>query len=233
MAAKLFQSEVATNQKLNYKFHLIRLRLVENQELFNFQSGQFLIIKIGSSVYRSYSVASQPTKLPDWQLFVDVTPGGPGSTYLKTLKPGQIIQHSDGRGTFVIKKKAASYNIMAATGCGIASIIPLTEELLQSNNKVLLLWGLRYQKDLCLIEWLKSISDNLNFSYKIVLSKPSVNWEGIKGHITDVFLKEVRSVPFYKQNIYLCGNQAMINDVKSLLQKINFIPDRLFFERYY
>lgn len=234
MGAIFFDSEVVANQKLNYKFHLIKLRLKNSKEKFNFTPGQFVVIKMGPSLYRSYSVASNPDKLPYWQLFIDITPGGPGSTFLKNLKPGQIIQHSLGKGTFVLKQRPAPYNIMAATGCGLASIIPMVENLLQqTNKKVLFLWGLRYQKDLCFLDWLDSLTHDVNFNYQIVLSKPSASWKGAKGHLITLLLKLVSSMPKNKQNIYLCGNQLMINDVKLILQTINFAEDKIYFERYY
>lgn len=242
MSAILFDSEVIFNKKLNYKFHLIQFRLKKSKEIFNFQPGQFIVIKIGPSLYRSYSVASNPNELPRLRLLVDITPGGPGSTFLKNLTVGQQIQHSSGKGTFILRKGPAAYNIMAATGCGLASLIPMTEKLLQQVNeqvlplgkrKVVLIWGLRYQKDLCLLDWLNSLTSNVNFSHQIVLSKPSKNWKGAKGHLTTLLLKFVSSMPQNKQNIYLCGNQSMINDVKLKLQAIDFTPDQIYFEKYY
>lgn len=234
MAATFFDSEVIENQKLNYKFHLIKLRLKKNKEIFNFHPGQFVVIKIGDSLYRSYSVTSNLDELPEWRIFADITPGGPGSIFLKNLIPGQKIQHSSGKGIFILKEEPASYNIMAATGCGLASLIPMTEKVLQqTDKKVVLIWGLRYQKDLCLLDWLNSLTNNSNFSYKIVLSKPSDNWQGAKGHLTTLLLKLVNGIPSKEQDIYLCGNKLMINDAKSLLQTMNFSQDRIYFERYY
>lgn len=234
MAAIFFDSEVISNKKLNYKFHLIQLILKKSKEIFNFQPGQFVVIKIGQHLYRSYSVASLPDKLPCWQLFVDITPGGPGSAFMKNLKPGNKIKHSFGKGTFTLKQKPAFYNIMAATGCGLASIIPMVERLVrQTDKKVSLLWGLRHQNDLCFLDWLDSLTHNANFNYQIVLSKPSATWKGARGYLTTLLFKLASTIPQMEQNIYLCGNQSMINDVKLILQTINFAQDKIYFEKYY
>lgn len=233
MAAFFFTSEVISNQKLNYKFRLIQFKL-KNSEPFQFKPGQFVVFKIGQSIYRSYSIASHPSKLPNWQILADITPGGPASTLIKNLKQGQEIQHSSARGVFFLKEKPSPYNIMTATGCGLASIIPMVEQLLQKNKKrVNLIWGLRYEKDICFLTWLKSFTDNSNFSYQIVLSKTSTSWSGPKGHLTALLLETIKKVPQKELSTYLCGSQSMINDVKAALEKINFSKNSIYFERYY
>lgn len=233
MAAFFFTSEAISNKKLNYKFRLIQFRLKDSKK-FQFKPGQFIVLKIGHSVYRSYSIASHPSKLPNWQILADITPGGPGSTFLKNLKQGQEIQHSSARGIFILNMEPSACDIMAATGCGLASIVPMVEELLQKNHKkVNLIWGLRYEKDICFLNWFKSFIGNRNFSYQIVLSKPPTSWPGTKGHLTTPLLEFTRTIPQKKLNTYLCGSQSMINDVIDALQRINFAKDRIYFERYY
>lgn len=234
MAINLFNSEVIANEKLNYKFHLIKFRLRKSNEVFSFQEGQFVVILVGSSVYRSYSIASKAEELPEWRLLVDITPGGPGSTFLKNLKVGQKIQHSSGKGAFTLNKKPSPLNIMIATGCGIASLIPMTEKLLQQRNKkTVLFWGLRFKKDICMFEWLNSFSSNASFNHQIILSKPSKDWNGAKGYVTDLLADLIKSISLKDLDIYICGNKLMINDVKSLLQTIDFAEERMHFERHY
>lgn len=226
-------SKVISNKKLNDKFHLLLFALEDNQ-IFDFKPGQFTILKIDSDIYRSYSMASHPSKLPHWQILVDITPCGPGSTFLKNLKSGQVIQHSTAKGIFTLPKKPTYYNIMAATGCGLASIIPMIEDLLLKNKqKVFLFWGLRYKKDLCLLDWLQSLTDNRNFSYQIVLSEPPASWYGTIGHLTTPLVRFASTIPLEKLSAYLCGNQSMITDVKDALQKIIFDKKRVYFERCY
>lgn len=233
MAAIFFTSEVISNKKLNYKFRLIKLKFEESQDIFQFKPGQFTVLKIETGVYRSYSIASHPSKLPYWQILVDITPGGPGSTLLKKLKKGQNIQHSSAKGAFYLRIKSNAYNIMAATGCGIASIIPMIEELLRKDKKIYLFWGLRYKKDICYINWLKTLARNQNFSYQIVLSKPQISCSGITGHLTAPLIEFASTMPQKKLSAYLCGNRSMISDVINALRVIISDKKRIHFESYY
>ncbi|MDO8573965.1 MAG: FAD-binding oxidoreductase [Candidatus Daviesbacteria bacterium] len=232
MAAVFFSSEVISNKKLNYKFNLIKLKVLD-KEKFIFEPGQFTVIKIGPSLFRSYSFASHPSKLPSWEILADITPAGPGSKFLESLKTGQIVQHSSAKGIFSLDGDRVGINVMAATGCGLASMIPMIEELLKnSRNKILLFWGLREEKDLCLLDWLNAKTKNPNFSYQLVLSKPSALWKGITGHLVEPLVKFVGSVPAKKLYTYLCGNKSMIIDAQEALEKINFAKERIYYERY-
>lgn len=233
MAAYFFTSEVISNQKLNDKFYFLKFRL-QDYKKFEFQSGQFVVIKLASNLYRNYSIASRPTKLPYWQLLHDVTPNGPGSRFLKSLKPGQKIYHSSTRGIFTLQSNSVTNHILAATGAGLASIIPILEELLQkTNHNVYLFWGLRYQKDLCFLDWLKSLENNPCFRYQIILSQPDSSWTGKRGHLVSPLVRLVQNLPQDDLDIYLCGNQGMISGVNDALTKIKFAGDKINFERYY
>lgn len=228
----LLQSKVLENKKLNDKFHNVRFELLG--EPFAFQVGQFVTMKVGEGVYRAYSVASHPQNLPEWEVVVDITPGGPGSTYLSRLKAGDIIESTNPRGVFMLEDDEADCIVMGATGCGIASIKPMTEELLKKSGKeVCLFWGLRFKEDLFFAETLEELKKRYpNFRYEIILSQPGEEWTGKQGHITEhleEFLKEQKAK---KVSVYLCGSGEMVKSVLKTCEELQFPCDRIYFEKY-
>jgi CDP-4-dehydro-6-deoxyglucose reductase len=230
--ANFYRSKVLDNQQLNYKFRLVRFRLEDGQS-FNFDPGQFIVMKVADLTFRSYSVSSSPEELPEWEIIVDITPGGPGSQFIQNLKPGEIVETTNPRGLFVLQKDENSCFVMGATGCGIASIKPMMEELLKDNQKKIhFFWGLRYEKDLFFTDLLESWKKHSNFDYQIILSQPEGEWVGKTGHITEHLITFLSNCPKDQTSVYLCGSKEMIADVTKDAADIAFPDDKIYFERY-
>lgn len=234
MAIKFVSSEVLENKTLNYKFHLLRFKLLGNKKAFLFKPGQFILVKVEDSLFRAYSIASSPRQLPNWEILIDITPNGPGCKYLKSLKPGDIIETSTPKGIFALEKDGSKNIIMGATGCGLASIKPIVEEILDEGKNMYLYWGLRHEEDIFDKSFLENWkSSNPNFEYEIVLSKPKGVPAGKTGHINSHMIEHIKSLPPELTSVYLCGNNEMIAEVKSRLAEMNFPQERVYFERHY
>jgi len=235
MAIKFVQSEVLENKPLNYKFHLLRFKLKHNDEKsFSFKAGQFILVALENSLFRAYSIASSPKQLPFWEILIDITPNGPGCKYLKNLKPGDEIQTSTPKGIFALEEDGASNLVMGATGCGLASIKPIVESILEQGKNIHFFWGLRHEGDVfdrAFLETWKKISPG--FQYEIILSKPENGWVGKTGHINSHMVEHIKSLPPELTSVYLCGNNEMIAEVKLKLSEINFPQERIYFERHY
>ncbi len=228
----IFQHNVISNQKLNSKFHSIKLK--SNSKNFSFKTGQFVLTKVGDNIFRSYSIASEPEQLPYWNMFIDVTPGGPGTTFLKSLKKGQTVETSEPKGQFILSRKMNNY-IFGATGCGIAPFIPMISELLKNTDKkVSLVWGLRFNKDIALTKMLTSLSMTYpNFSFEIVLSKPDKNWEGKGGHATFSIVQKAKKFDKETTGIYLSGSRDFVKESTKGLDKEKFPLKKIYFEACY
>ncbi len=234
MAIKFVKSEVLENNVLNYKFHLLRFKLKGNIKAFQFKPGQFILVKIEEKLFRAYSIASSPKELPIWELLIDITPDGPGCRYLKNLKPGDTIETSTPKGIFALEEDGSKNIIMGATGCGLASIKPIVEEILEEGKNMYLYWGLRHEEDIfdrSFLENWKSV--NPNFQYEIILSKPKEAQTGKTGHINSHMVEHIKSLPPELTSVYLCGNNEMIAEVKSKLLEMDFPQERIYFERHY
>jgi ferredoxin-NADP reductase len=204
--------------------------------VFTFLPGQFTIFKIKKNINRAYSIASHPKKLPFWEVIVDITPGGPGSTYLKNLKIGQLVSTTKPSGRLYFQEDKAENVLCFATGCGIASIKPIIEESItkKSVKNVCLVWGLRYQKDIILQSELEKLKKNPKFDYFISLSKDLKNNTcSPTGRITKQVDFFINKFSFSKTSCYLCGNKDMIEDITRKLLSLKVNKNRIYFEKYY
>ena len=228
------KSEVLQNQKLNYKFHLIKLKA--KKEGFNFKPGQFVTLKVTNSIFRCYSIFSSPDTLPIWEVFVDITPGGPGTTYLKKLKRGDIIETSFPTGIFVHQKDGSKNIILAGTGCGIAPLLPILEKASEDkkNKNIILLWGLRFKKDIVLKDSLKKLAMKYTkFHYNIILSQPEEKWSGNTGHVQKYIIGSLQGVSPKETSLYLTGSGDFIKETLKDLQKRKISPAHIYLEKYY
>lgn len=230
MPLNFIKSEVVSNQKLNYKFHSIRFKAFSP---FDFKIGQFVTLKVTDKIFRSYSIASTPGQLPYWEMFVDITPNGPGTQFLSRLTTRDIIETTTPRGNFILEETSNPL-VFVITGCGFASIKPMIEESLRAGKEVYLFWGLRYIKDIVLEDFLGTYQKNYpNFHYEIILSHPEGRWKGKSGHVTEHLCETVKKLKERRPNIYLCGNGAMIADINKSLVQFENCYDKIHFEKYY
>jgi len=105
-----------------------------------------------------------------------------------------------------------------------------------------LYWGLRYEDDVYWDEELRALSGQYTgFQYFLVLSKPGEKWQGLRGHVTDY----VFEIPAFAKasagkekdlqycEFYLCGNSAMISEMKQRLSDINVPEERVKIDIFY
>jgi ferredoxin-NADP reductase len=226
----MISHQVIRNKKLNNKFHILTFKSKTSE--FSFVAGQFILLNIKRGINRAYSIASPPQKLPFWKIFVDITPGGPGTTYLKNLKKEDVIKTTPASGRFVLANKSDIY-IFAATGCGIAPFIPMMISLL-GKKRVHFFWGLRNKKDIVFKNMLSSWAKKYdNFSYEIILSKPPKAWKGKAGHINQFVVSKAKSYANKNTSIYLSGSSDFLIQTQGLLKKDKIPAKRIHLEACY
>ena len=138
---------------------------------FIFKPGQFIQVhvpdQLAQVVLRSYSLASQPSD--DYlALCVKIVPGGKGSTFFSNLVEGQTVNFRGPEGRFVVAPEHSPVKIFVATGAGIAPIVSMLEDEIskQSNQRLHLLFGLRYEHDIFWLDRFERLAAaSSNFSY--------------------------------------------------------------------
>ena len=208
------------------------------EEEIDFIPGQYVSLKVNSEgLRRSYSVASLPGgNIVD--VLVDVSPMGVGSKYVLSLKVGDEVEVLGFLGRFTVdplKLSEAKHLLFLATGTGIAPMKPMIEDLLYKKSftgEVRLVWGVRHETDLY---WLKEM-DNINrdydnFKFDIVISQPSEDWPGFRGHLGGLVNELTQD--WDKSLVYLCGSREMIVEMEKSLKEKGVPGEQIHYEKYY
>ncbi len=236
MPINVFTAQVEAIKDLTHDVRRLDLRLIELNAI-RFKPGQFVSFEVphpqtGRSVTRPYSIASQPSRADVITLLFNLVPGGPGSTYLFSLKAGDTTQFKGPAGNFYLREDPGRELLFVATGTGIAPIwsMLLANAERQDSRPATLFWGLRSQRDLYDQEELAELARKTKtLTVMTTLSRPEPGWSGESGRVLRLIEERITSVKHLA--VYLCGNSAMILDATALLQKKGLCP--IYREKYY
>lgn len=232
MRPKTFRVRLHHRQRLNKKFYLLTFALVEPKTIV-FQPGQYLSLKIAENRRNSYSITSLPDQKRHLQICVDISPSGPGSQFLKTAPLGTETEVLAPLGRFTLSQEKRP-SLFVATGSGISPFRPMITQRLKefSRQPVHLYWGLRYSRDIFWQKDCQSLEKAFSqFMGTICLSQPNDSWRGMKGRVTEAINQKYNALADWEA--YLCGNGAMVDDMRQLLIQKEMKPERIYTERFF
>jgi CDP-4-dehydro-6-deoxyglucose reductase len=198
-----------------------RFALDAEDRTLRWRAGQYISLACGVqpdgvSILRSYTVASRPDG-EGLRLVLKLVAGGAASTWFRRLPVGERVRFTGPMGFFVLDPAHTGDVVMAATGTGIAPFLPMLEELRERDEpgRLHLLWGLRAEDDLFWQDELARVVDAHRGRLRptVTLSRPSETWRGERGRITARVFDLLPSLD--RPTFYLCGNGAMIDEVKT------------------
>jgi NAD(P)H-flavin reductase len=233
---QIFRARVGPVRDLTHDVRELELCL-EDPASIRFAAGQFVSFHLdipGRShrVARAYSIASSPSRSSTITLLFNLVPGGPGSSFLYGLRPGDAVQFRGPAGTFTLRDAPERDLLLVATGTGIAPLRSMLLARLEQpgEGRILLVWGLRNDRDLYYQDEFCALArQHARFSFVATLSQPSHAWRGASGHVQSVIETRVRSVEGL--SAYVCGNSAMIATVAEMLTRKGPCP--IHREQYY
>jgi ferredoxin-NADP reductase len=215
--------------------------VLERPQGFSFRGGQYISIVVpgagpgGRNLRRAYSIASPPEST-QIELCIKTVPGGPGTTYLGSLRAGQALEAQGPFGSFYLEHDLALPSLFIGTGTGLA---PLRSMVLSSDWKssapLAFLLGVRSQRDIIYPELFSGAHGTPFFGHphvKIALSRPEPGWDGFSGRVTHY----VRKMEWDWKNThaYLCGSGDMLAEIKSfLLEEKGVSKEQIHTEKYY
>lgn len=230
VVARLEDKTVHNDKFTQYFFELAK------PHTFAFDAGQYVSVKVqDTGARRSYSLCSSPDIKHGFELLLDISPGGIGSTFFEKLEFGAEIEVLGPLGRFTIDQEADENEIvLVATGSGIAPFRSIILDQLQvrgDKRPITLYWGMRHEEDMFWEMEFAELSDtHENFTFHPVLSKPGQEWTLSRGRVTDV-LSAIDHKP--SAGYYLCGSTQMIIDVEAILLGKKIDPKYIHFEKFY
>lgn len=197
-----------------------------------YQAGQFMQWAVADGdkiILRPYSLSSAPAD-ETIEFCVKVLPEGKASALALTLTVGDEMELAGPRGVFVSRQTDSSLYLVA-TGVGLAPIMGIIKDELANKKteaEVRLLFGVRSEADIFWQNRLAALKSGYeNFSYQITLSQPKTGggWSGLRGRVTDHILHHLVHHEFF-----LCGNAAMVKDVRQILLENGVAAGQIHFE---
>jgi MocE subfamily Rieske [2Fe-2S] domain protein len=164
---------------------------------------------------------------------------GVGSSYVFSLKPGDIVSAIGPFGDFHIKPTQREM-IYIGGGAGMAPLRAHLSHLLETertSRKVSFWYGARSSQEVFYDTYFRSLAaSHPNFSFHLALSSPlpDEGWAGHTGFIHEVLLEEylkthagARSAEYY-----LCGPPMMIKACTRMLAEIGVPPQQIAYDEF-
>lgn len=199
---------------------------------FAFTPGQWVSVKVpspdGAPIARSYSIASAPRPDGRFDLAVTRVEGGPGSTFLHAMAPGDVVTAGDPMGFFTLPSQLARPLLLVATGTGVAPFRAMLQAMGTAGPgvPVTLLFGARTERDLLYADELRALP-----WLRLVptLSRADDAWPGLRGYVQ----AHLAACALDGADAWVCGRSAMIRDVrKALKESLGFTRERVHTERF-
>lgn len=204
---------------------------------FEFRAGQFVMLHVPTGeakpALRAYSIASTDQQRDGFRLVFKAVEGGIASRYVWGLKEGAVLDFTGPFGRVFFKEPPTPQVVFLNTGSGVSQHFSFIESNLKKHPELRyrLLFGVRHQSDIYYESELQRLKAELpNFEYQYVLSRADDSWKGLRGYVQnhiDAF--DYKSID---TTFYLCGNGAMIKDVKAKLSAEGFDMTRVLAEAF-
>jgi ring-1,2-phenylacetyl-CoA epoxidase subunit PaaE len=190
-----------------------------------YKPGQFLTFVLSfneQEVRRSYSLCTVPVKDKYPGVTVKRVAGGLVSNYfLNEVKEGDVLESDFPAGVFhpdINTSNQLEY-VLVAAGSGITPLYSILQTVLTKEPKsnVVLVYASRNEASIIFKDKLEVLGFQHHDRLKVVhvLSTPSDDWQGFKGRLDGVLLKEIVSelvqMPIKQARFFVCGPDAFMN----------------------
>ncbi len=211
-------------------------------DVFKFIQGQYLTLRLdlnGEEIRRSYSICSSPYS-NELRVAIKQIPDGKFSTYANTLlKVGDILDVMPPLGSFYTaldsshQKKYAAF----ASGSGITPIMSILRAILQTETKstLTLFYGNKTSESTIFKSDLEDLKNDYpnRFHLYHVLSRTHDVEDKFKGRLSANKCKAYHNDLLDFTNldeVFLCGPEQMIFEVKDALINLGLGPSNIHFE---
>jgi Na+-transporting NADH:ubiquinone oxidoreductase subunit F len=202
---------------------------------------------VRETVTRAYSMANYPEENTIVLLNVRIatpppaspvgTPPGIVSSYLFSLKPGDLLHLSGPFGAFLARESNAEM-VFVGGGAGMAPMRShIFDQLkrLDSQRKISFWYGARSLREAFYADQFdKLAAEHENFTWHLVLSNPlpEDNWQGLSGLIHDVLLEQyLKEHPAPEDcEFYICGPPMMNAALISMFDELGVEEGNVFFD---
>ncbi|GAP88150.1 putative NADH-cytochrome b5 reductase 2 [Rosellinia necatrix] len=214
VSLQLKEVEVINHNTKKFIFHLPEDDMVSGLHVASALLTKF-VPEGQKAVLRPYTPTSDESTTGYIELIVKKYPGGPMSTYLHDMVPGQRLDFKGPLPKYAWAPNKHEHIALVAGGTGITPMYQLIRSIFdnpEDKTKVTLVFGNVTEGDILLKRELADIENTYpqRFRAFYVLDNPPKDWAGNKGFITKDLLKTVLPEPKEGNiKIFVCGPPGM------------------------
>lgn len=213
-----------------------------DEQVFNYIPGQFISIHLdmnGSTLRRSYSVATIPGQSDLIEFAISYVEGGAASEVLFHIEPGTPLNFSGPYGRLILRDEPIQRCFLMATGTGVTpyrAMLPQIKQKLAEHPEleIWVLMGVQYRIDqLYPADFIALAKEHPRFHYRVYHSRDELLEQQpheYKGYVQTSF-DELKPDAAHDV-VYLCGNPNMIDDAYAILQELGFTAQQVRREKY-
>ncbi len=208
---------------------------------FSFKSGQYCTFELeheGEKVRRAYSCSTAPHESEDITVTVKKTGGGGVSDFFNTgLKEGNFLDvfPPDGKFSAELNPEHRKQYFMIAGGSGITPVISIISSILhiEPESSVVLFYANHSEESIIFSGRLQKMYKEHNNRFKIidVLSKPSDNWEGLKGRLNKdriiSLISKYIDVLKNDKEYFICGPPGLMAEAEKAFEAMNIPKEKI------
>jgi ferredoxin-NADP reductase len=192
---------------------------------FRFLPGQFLTFELpvgGSTVHRSYTIASPPTRPHTVSITSKRVTGGAVSNWLHDhLRVGMALAANGPAGDFSTFHHPAPKYLFLSAGSGITPLMSMARSYhdLGAETDIVFVHSARSPADIIFREELERLSHVLpGFKLALICERdsPMLGWAGYRGRLSLPMLHQI-APDFTDREIFTCGPAPYMNSVRTLL----------------
>lgn len=191
-----------------------------------------------SLMRHAYTVSRGAPERRRFEHLYRVVTGGRMSPRLAVLAAGdEVFFHGPFHTPIQIEiHPDAEHIILVSTGAGIGPLFGYAEKALGEGEArpMTLFAGFREESHMCLVRELAGLrSSHPNFDWRFTLTRPSGDWTGLVGRVTQCVPEHVGGEALKKLHFHLVGNGEMVLLMEAALLLAGLSQDRVSIETYF
>ncbi len=233
---------LAESPFLNHAFHLATLQLIEDlspsvkrfvlhcpDPVFHRLPGQWVQVVrelAGQIQSASFSVTSSTREMGHIELAIKVSARHPLTRWLhEAARVGDTLELSNGQGDFFYRAEMGRRVVLIGAGTGITPLISIFRYIAEEvpHTDASLVYSITTVDEYLFRDDIERLSQQPNLHSIVTLTQADAAWSGNTGRIGQTLLERAG----LDQNTlyYLCGPQAMVDELSELLVRLG-VPTR-------